>query len=374
MPGNRTSGQTPAIAARVLAAAFGILMSMPHGPTQADAQPSGDLLERAKGVFEPIPTEPPQLSGNPLTPEKVELGKMLFFEPRLSASWFISCNSCHNMATGGVDLQPTSIGHGWHRGGRNAPTVLNSVFNFAQFWDGRAKDLMEQAQGPVQAAVEMNNKPADVVATLNAIPEYGQRFASAFPDDKDVVSFQNMARAIEAYEATLITPNARFDKFLRGDTAALTDREKTSLGLFMDKGCAACHNGINLGGNSYQPFGVVEKPGAEILPIDDPGRYQVTKTATDQYVFKVPTLRNIALTPPYFHTGKVWDLEQAVAIMGRSQLGEALNDEQIAAISDFLDSLSGEIPRTELPILPAIGTGGPAPHLQPVSQGLRPQE
>src|SRR3954468_11556862 len=157
MPGNRTSGQTPAIAARVLAAAFGILMSMPHGPTQADAQPSGALLERAKRVFEPIPTEPPQLSGNPLTPEKVELGKMLFFEPRLSASWFISCNSCHNMATGGVDLQPTSIGHGWHRGGRNAPTVLNSVFNFAQFWDGRAKDLMEQAQGPVQAAVEMNN-------------------------------------------------------------------------------------------------------------------------------------------------------------------------------------------------------------------------
>jgi cytochrome c peroxidase len=124
-------------------------MSMPYGPTQADAQPGADLLERAKGVFEPIPTEPPQLSGNPLTPEKIELGKMLFFEPRLSASWFISCNSCHNMATGGVDLQPTSIGHGWHRGGRNAPTVLNSVFNFAQFWDGRAKDLMEQAQGPV---------------------------------------------------------------------------------------------------------------------------------------------------------------------------------------------------------------------------------
>ena len=210
-------------------------MSMPHGPTQADAQPSADLLERAKGMFEPIPTEPPQLPGNALTPEKVELGKMLFFEPRLSASWFISCNSCHNMATGGVDLQPTSIGHGWHRGGRNAPTVLNSVFNFAQFWDGRAKDLMEQAQGPVQAAVEMNNKPENVVATLNAIPDYGQRFAAAFPDDKDAVSFQDMARAIEAYEATLITPNARFDKFLRGDTAALTDREKAGLGLFMDR-------------------------------------------------------------------------------------------------------------------------------------------
>ncbi len=141
----------------------------------------------------------------------------------------------------------------------------------------------------------------------------------------------------------------------------------------MEKGCAACHNGINVGGNSYQPFGVVEKPGAEILPQGDPGRYQVTKTANDEYVFKVPTLRNITLTPPYFHSGTVWDLEQAVAVMGRSQLGAILDDGEIAAITDFLDSLIGEMPRTELPVLPAIGTGGPAPHLQPVFQGLRPQ-
>jgi cytochrome c peroxidase len=236
IPENRMSGRTRAIVVCALASALGTLMSMPYGLAQAAAQPGADLLERANGMFEPIPTEPPQLPGNPLTPEKIELGRMLFFEPRLSASWFLSCNSCHNMSTGGVDLQPTSIGHGWHRGGRNAPTVLNSVFNFAQFWDGRAKDLMEQAQGPVQAAVEMNSKPANVVATLKAISDYGRHFAAAFPGDGDAVSFENMARAIEAYEATLITPNARFDKFLRGDMAALTDREKTGLGLFMDKG------------------------------------------------------------------------------------------------------------------------------------------
>lgn len=365
--------RTFTVGSGALIVTLGIVASFSVESARADPARDAALLERASGLFEPIPPEPPQLPGNPLTAEKIELGKMLFFEPRLSASWFLSCNSCHNMATGGVDLQPTSIGHGWHRGGRNAPTVLNSVFNFAQFWDGRAKDLMEQAQGPVQAAVEMNSKPADVVATLNAIPEYGRRFAAVFPDDKDAVNFQNMARAIEAYEATLITPNARFDKFLRGDKAALTDREKTGLGLFMEKGCAACHNGINLGGNSYQPFGVVEKPGAEILPQGDPGRYQVTKTASDEYVFKVPTLRNITLTPPYFHSGTVWDLEQAVAVMGRSQLGTALGDGEIAAITDFLDSLIGEMPRTELPVLPTIGTGGPAPHLQPVFQGLRPQ-
>ncbi|EWY36713.1 cytochrome C biogenesis protein CcsA [Skermanella stibiiresistens SB22] len=351
-----------------------MLASLPTTPAHAEASADARLLERAKGLFEPIPTAPPQLPGNVSTPEKVELGKMLFFEPRLSASWFISCNSCHNLATAGVDLQPASIGHGWNRGGRNAPTVLNSVFNFAQFWDGRAKDLMEQAQGPVQAAVEMNSKPADVVAFLNAVPEYGVRFSKVFPDDKEPVSFKNMARAIEVYEATLITPNARFDKFLRGDLAALTGREKTGLDLFMDKGCSACHNGINLGGNSYQPFGVMAKPGAEILPEGDPGRFQVTKTATDEYVFKVPTLRNIVLTPPYFHSGKVWDVEQAVAVMGSSQLGATLSGDEIAAIADFLDSLNGDMPKTDLPILPAIASGGPAPHLRPALPEMRPRE
>ena len=171
--------RTFTVGSGALIVTLGIVASLSVENARADAARDADLLEQASGLFEPIPPEPPQLPGNPLTAEKIELGKMLFFEPRLSASWFLSCNSCHNMATGGVDLQPTSIGHGWHRGGRNAPTVLNSVFNFAQFWDGRAKDLMEQAQGPVQAAVEMNSKPADVVATLNAIPEYRRRFAAA---------------------------------------------------------------------------------------------------------------------------------------------------------------------------------------------------
>ncbi len=319
------------------------------------------LLQRAQGLFKPIPNEPPTLHENVLSPARIELGKLLYFEPRLSRSWLISCNTCHNLGMAGVDMVETSIGHGWQKGPRNSPTVLNAVFNIAQFWDGRAADLKEQAKGPVQANVEMNNSPDRVVVTLQSMPEYVAAFEEAFPKEAEPVTFDNMARAIEAFEATLLTPDAPFDQFLGGDEQALGAGAKQGLALFMDKGCAGCHSGINIGGNGYYPFGVVEKPGAELLPPADAGRFKVTQTATDKYVFRSPALRNVALTPPYFHTGKVWDLRQAVAIMGSTQLGSDLTDEEVTAIAAFLGSLTGAQPQVEYPELPPFADKTPLP-------------
>jgi cytochrome c peroxidase len=205
------------------------------------------------------------VADNPATQEKIDLGKALFFDPRLSASGVFSCYSCHNLTTGGDDNLETSIGHGWQKGPGNSPTVLNSVLNEAQFWDGRAEDLKAQAKGPVQAGVEMANTADNVVRTLASMPEYVEQFRQAFGDDADPVSFDNMARAIEAFEATLITP-APFDAWLNGDDAALDAEQLAGLQLFMDKGCVACHLGVNVGGHGYYPFGLIEKPGAEVLP------------------------------------------------------------------------------------------------------------
>jgi len=318
------------------------------------------LLERARKNFEPVPVNPPVLEGNPATPEKIELGKMLFFDPRLSSSWLISCNTCHNLSLGGVDLLDTSIGHGWAQGPRNSPTVLNAVFNIAQFWDGRAADLEEQAKGPIQAAVEMNSTPQRTVDTLKSIPEYVDRFEASFPGESDAVTFDNMARAIEVFEATLTTPWSPFDRYLTGDVDALDAHEKQGLDLFMSKGCVACHSGVNLGGTGYFAFGVIEKPGAEVLPPNDKGRFAVTQTASDEYKFKSPSLRNIELTAPYFHSGKVWDLEQAVAVMGASQLGK-LTDDETKAITAFLRTLTGRQPEVDYPTLPTHTDRTPPP-------------
>ena len=321
---------------------------------------ASDLRSQALDTFAPLPSTTPAVKDNPITPAKIDLGKALFFDPRMSASGVFSCNSCHNLATGGDDNMPTSIGHGWQKGPRNSPTVLNAVFNEAQFWDGRADDLKAQAKGPVQAGVEMANTPDNVVATLNSMPQYVEWFQASFPDEADPVTFDNFAKAIEAYEATLITP-APFDAFLNGDEAALSDEQKTGLQLFMDKGCSSCHNGINLGGTGYFPFGLIEKPGADILPEGDKGRFAVTETADDSYVFRASPLRNIDQTAPYFHSGKVWDLETAVAIMGTSQLGEELNDEEVGHIVAFLGSLTGKVPEVVYPILPAETASTPRP-------------
>src|SRR5690606_23457432 len=248
---------------------------------------------------------------------------------------------CHAIGTGGADNVPTSIGHGWQKGPRNSPTVFNAVFNAAQFWDGRASDLAAQAKGPVEASVEMNNTPEAVIATLSSIPQYVEAFERAYPG-KDALSYDNMARALEAFQSTLVTPNSRSVQFLVGKET-LNDTELTGLSLFINKGCVACHSGVNFGGQSYFPFGVVQRPGAEILPENDKGRFAVTNTASDEYVFRAAPLRNIALTAPYFHSGQVWDLEQAVAIMGSSQLGHTLEENEVGAITAFLQTLTGAV-------------------------------
>lgn len=325
------------------------------------AQANADeLFEDALDYFKPLPSTVPAVKDNPITPEKIDLGKALFFDPRMSASGVFSCNSCHNLATGGDDNMPTSIGHGWQKGPRNSPTVLNAVFNIAQFWDGRAEDLKAQAKGPVQAGVEMANTPENVVATLNSMPQYQEWFQASFPEEADPVSFDNFAKAIEAYEATLTTP-APFDAYLNGNADALTAEEKEGLALFMDKGCASCHNDVNLGGNGYYPFGLIEKPGADVLPEGDKGRFAVTDTADDEYVFRAAPLRNIDQTAPYFHSGLVWDLKVAVEIMAESQLGEELTSDEADKIVAFLGSLTGDVPVVEYPVLPAETAGTPRP-------------
>lgn len=310
------------------------------------------LMTDAQNYFKPIPAYPPAIEGNAATIEKVELGKMLFFDPRLSKSGFISCNSCHNVGMGGADYQETSTGHGWKQGPRNAPTVLNSVYNVAQFWDGRAKDLAEQAKGPVQAGVEMNNTPENVVKTLKSMPEYVALFKASFPGEKDPVTFDNMAKAIEVFEATLITPDSQFDKYLRGDDSALSKVEKEGLALFINNGCADCHGGVNMGGDDYYAMGVVKMPGKDIMA-GDKGRFSVTHAKDDEFMFKSPSLRNIELTPPYFHSGVVWDLEESVRVMNDSQIGANLSDKDIEKITKFLLTTTGVQPIVAYPVLPA---------------------
>lgn len=351
-----------------LLTATALVLSALPALAQTAAIDSSALRDEAKAVFEPIPATLTAIKqtdatpeGTALTPEKIALGKTLFFDPRMSRSGLISCQTCHNVGLGGVDGLPTSVGHGWQKGPRNAPTMLNAIFNAAQFWDGRAPDLAEQAKGPVQASVEMSNTPDAVVATLNSMPGYVEAFRSAFPGQNDPVSFDNFAAAIEQFEATLITPDSAFDRFLAGDDAAMDETQKRGLQAFLGTGCTACHYGVNLGGQDYYPFGLVARPGAEVLPAGDTGRFEVTKTVDDEYVFRAAPLRNVALTAPYFHSGMVWDLHEAVQIMSSSQLGTELTEAQVGDIVAFLGSLTGEQPRIEHPILPVRSDTTPLP-------------
>ena len=317
-----------------------------------------ELLEKARTYFKPLPKEIPAPKDNPTTKAKVELGKKLYYDPRLSLSGVISCNTCHNLASYGVDNVPTSLGHKFMTGGRNAPTVLNAGFHIAQFWDGRAKTLEDQAKGPILAHVEMAMPNPDfVVLKLKTIPGYVKEFKKVFPNDKDPITYDNVAKAIAAFERTLTTPS-RFDKFLQGDTKALTKKEKEGLRLFIDKGCAGCHNGVAVGGGMFAKFGMV-KP----YPTADLGKYRITKKEADKFVFKVPSLRNIAMTYPYFHDGQVWDLKKAVKIMGETQLGIKLTDDEADKIVAFLNSLTGKIPEDslKLPVLPPSTPETPKP-------------
>ncbi len=317
------------------------------------------LLNDAKQIFEPVSKY--EMPKDAISMAKIELGKMLYYEPRLSRSGEISCNSCHNLATYGVDNLTNSLGHNFQLGGRNAPTVLNAKFHIAQFWDGRAKDLVEQAKGPVLNPKEMAMPNSDlVIERLKSIPEYVSLFKKAFPGDKDPVNYNNVAESIASFEKTLVTPS-KFDKFLAGDTKALTDTEKAGLNRFIKTGCTMCHNGIAVGGNSYRKFGMVNPYQNQA----DKGMYELTKDEADMYVFKVPSLRNIEHTYPYFHDGKVWSLHDAVKTMGHTQLGVELTDAQISEIMTFLKTLSGEVPdyARMLPILPPSTDTTPKPYL-----------
>ncbi len=311
-------------------------------------------------VFAPLPDVVPPKTGD-LTEEKVALGRMLYYEPRLSKSQGISCNSCHMLDKYGVDNQPTSDGHKGKLGNRNSPTVYNAAGQFVQFWDGRAADVEAQAKGPVMNPVEMAMPDEkDVLAVLNSMPAYVQAFKKAFPEAKSPVTFDNMANAVGAFERKLLTP-ARWDKFLRGDQAALTPEEKAGFNTFMAAGCQTCHAGAYLGGNLYQKLGVM-KPYPDQ---SDLGRYMVTKIEGDKMVFKVPSLRNIEKTGPYFHNGKVPTLDETVAQMGEYQLGRRLSGAEVKSIVTWLHALTGEIPAeyVKAPELPKSTAKTPKPDL-----------
>lgn len=314
--------------------------------------------EEAKGYFGALPAIADNPS-NPATPEKVALGKALYFDPRLSKSAFISCNSCHNLATSGVDGLPISLGHRWQIGRRNAPTVLNAALHVAQFWDGRAADVEEQAGMPILSPSDMASSQELVLTRLRSIPEYVAKFSAAFPGEGEPLTYKNVAKAIAAFERTLVTPS-RFDRFLRGDGSALSKKERAGLSSFVSFGCVECHNGAAIGGGSMQKFGKMRLPNG----LEDSGRFAVTEKEEDRFVFKVPSLRNVALTAPYFHDGSVWTLEEATQIMADVQLGKKLNLKEAASIAAFLKSLNADpLLEVALPQLPPSTATTPRPVL-----------
>ena len=287
----------------------------------------------------------------------VELGKNLFFDPRLSKSGFISCNSCHNLATGGADNLVSSIGHKWNIGPINSPTVLNAKYNFVQFWDGRAKDLKDQAGGPIANPGEMASTHELALAVLDSIPGYRAEFKTVYGKDK--IDIDSVTDAIAAFEETLVTPNSPFDKWLNGDDHALTASAKAGYDLFKEKGCISCHMGAAVGGTSFQKMGLVNAYTRDTKTI---GRMAVTKKEADKFFFKVPVLRNIELTAPYFHDGSVWTLEEAVDVMAWHQLGIKLKTEERTNIVAFLKSLTGEQPKIVYPVLPPSTGSTPTPN------------
>ncbi|OEZ45670.1 cytochrome c551 peroxidase precursor [Janthinobacterium sp. MP5059B] len=310
------------------------------------------------GVLHAADKEPiqPITAAKIANPAMVELGKKLFFDPRLSRSGFISCNSCHNLSMGGTDNIKTSIGHSWQRGPINSPTVLNSSMNVAQFWDGRAKDLQEQAGGPIANPGEMAFTHELAIDVLASIPAYRAEFRQVFGQDK--LTIEQVTRAIAAFEEVLVTPGSRFDQWLSGKKSALTKDELAGYQLFKSSGCIACHNGPAVGGNTFQKMGVVE-PYKTAMTAQ--GRSAVTGKDADRFNFKVPTLRNVELTYPYFHDGEAATLTQAVDVMGRLQLGRTFTPDENAKLVAFLKTLTGKQPHLVLPILPPSSDTTPRP-------------
>jgi len=318
---------------------------------------SASLVDDAKKAgLAPIPTDKTELMKlidnpkNPVTEKKVKLGKNLYFEPRLSKSNLISCNTCHNLATGGVDGVGAAIGHKWTANPHhlNSPTVYNAVFMSRQFWDGRDPDLEAQAQGPMQAPPEMAISKEMAVKRISSMSGYKAQFKEAFGDSN--ITFKRIADAIGAFERTLVTPS-RFDKFLAGDEKALSKEEQEGLDIFIAKGCTACHTGVGIGG-TMQKF-----PIAKPYKYANVGDFKGDKNGK----VKTPTLRNILQTAPYYHNGAVWSIEEAIKIMGETQLGVELTDKEAKSIATFFNSLNGETPTITYPKLPAVSADTPKP-------------
>ncbi|MBM4206457.1 MAG: cytochrome-c peroxidase [Gammaproteobacteria bacterium] len=301
-----------------------------------------------------LPTEAPAPADNPTTPAKVALGKMLYHDPRLSSTGTVACASCHNVMAGGEDNRPVAMGVNGQTGGRSAPTVWNSAFNKVQFWDGRAESLEAQAAGPVTNPIEMGIKSwDDVVARLEKIEGYKKAFADAFGGN--AISKDTATKAIAAYERTLITPNSPYDRYVTGEKDAMTDQQVRGMNKAVELGCTGCHSGPAFNGPGvFQKFPVTSNGmyQAKYNFSKDKGLAEVTKKSEDEHMFKVPTLRNIALTAPYFHNGAVKTLDEAVRVMAKLQLNKDLSKEEIADIAAFLNALTGEFPKQEMPVLP----------------------
>lgn len=309
-----------------------------------------------------LPESAPYPADNAPSSARVELGKQLFFDPRFSATGTVSCNSCHNLMAGGDDSRATSMGVHGLTGPRNAPTVWNAAFHSVQFWDGRAATLEAQAKGPVVAAVEMGmNDLQSAIQRVREIPGYVRQFEAVFGGKGEAaVTVDNAARAVGAFERTLITPNSPYDRYLRGEEAALTPQQRRGMETFAELGCVACHRGPAFNGPSlpegrgfYVTFPFHDSPYVDRYRLrDDPGRQALTGAEEDRHKFRVPTLRNVALTAPYFHNGSVPTLAEAVRVMARSQLYKTPTDQQVADVVAFLGALTGEFPAMTLPRLP----------------------
>jgi cytochrome c peroxidase len=325
--------------------------------------------------WEALPKQAPSPASNPQTDAKVELGKMLYFDPRLSEHGTMSCNSCHNVMAGGDDSRPNSIGMHDARGGRSAPSVWNAAFLSAQFWDGRAATLEEQAKGPITNPIEMGMSDAKVaVDRLKGIPGYLPLFKTAFPASQEPITIDNVAKAIAAYERTLINPDTPYDRYVRGDKTALDAQQLRGMQTFAETGCITCHSGANFSGPPL-PAGqgfFMKFPNVVGSAFDkkydllaDTGRQSVTGQESDRHLWRVPTLRNVALTAPYLHNGKVATLDEAVRVMAKTQLNKDLSPAQVKDVVAFLGSLGGNFPQQTMPRLPLTAGTSVIPPVDP---------
>lgn len=326
------------------------------------------LVSLPSFAFEALPKTPPIPKDNPQSPAKIELGKQLYFDARLSRTGTVSCNSCHAVQANGTDNVSFSTGVEGKKGGRSSPTVYNAAYMSVQFWDGRAATLEDQAKGPLINPVEMGMPDHNaVMARVKAIPGYVEAFKKVFPKDKDPMTIDNLARAIASFERTLVTPNSPYDRFVKGDKKALSAAAQRGMKTVEEVGCVTCHMGPNFAGPAeldvglgfYQKFPTHVDNNPYVKKYDlatDLGRMTETKAEEDRHMWRVPTWRNVALTAPYFHNGSVRTLDEAVRVMAKSQLNVELKPEQVSDIVAFLDSLTGEFPKIALPRLPETAT------------------